>query len=432
MTRFTACSIAVLICAGCAATAPGPAPISEGADSFTATYLSPPPAIDGDIDGDATWKAVPWTRRFTGFAGKPAPADAGRAKIGWDFRGLYVAFETPDADIQAKVRPRDGAIWSDDCLEIFLDPGGRRASYTELGISPTLSNHDVLEVVRYAKGDPAFFSNFSFNGLRQAVGKLPAGGWTVEAFIPWGDLPMANNLPPKPGDLWHMNLVQMDRDAKGKTASTLSRLKGGSAHEVASFADLRFAPLEAPAAAPEWKPTGRTWSLADHLGDVRVESTLMGNFRGGKSGWKARRKWGNVTPPRPGDKWLAGGPKGILNAHPADRDGAKATDPMRIHLPDLKFRRVQVSCRMHPAKKDRYGSYRLDGVGLAVRSAPKGGTPKGGKPRLLAERWISTADWQRIVVEVPAGERVTVELDRGPVFTWSDGCQIAVDGELAE
>jgi hypothetical protein len=36
-------------------------------------------------------------------------------------------------------------------------------------------------------------------------------GWSVEMAIPWADFHTAPHLPPRPGDVWRMNLYRIDR-----------------------------------------------------------------------------------------------------------------------------------------------------------------------------------------------------------------------------
>jgi len=76
------------------------------------------PTIDGQID-DAAWQAATKIDRFS--RGRPAT----EARICFDGKALYIAVvctELPGREPVGQERARDGKAWSDDCIEIWLDP----------------------------------------------------------------------------------------------------------------------------------------------------------------------------------------------------------------------------------------------------------------------------------------------------------------------
>ena len=54
-----------------------------------------------------------------------------RVKALWNDKGLMVLYHCLDADIQATVTERDGRVYTDDAVELFLDPDmdGARTTY---------------------------------------------------------------------------------------------------------------------------------------------------------------------------------------------------------------------------------------------------------------------------------------------------------------
>ena len=95
-----------------------------------------PPVFDGKIED--TWQGMAKTDKFL-LKGKTAPADKTEAFLGFDDDNLYLAFRCYCDDtskLKAVAQEDDsGAIWSDDCVEIFLDPTLSRSRYLHLGLN---------------------------------------------------------------------------------------------------------------------------------------------------------------------------------------------------------------------------------------------------------------------------------------------------------
>jgi hypothetical protein len=136
--------------------------------------------------------------------------------MAWDDESLYVAFQCEDVNVQAVLTERDSPVSSDDCVELFAAPDPRH-----------VRNHLVLEMnARGAYLDSLWIDNrprttvpFNPQGIKIGVaidGTLNDDsdadrGWTLELAFPFamlGDL--APNIPPKPGDVWRLNLNRAD------------------------------------------------------------------------------------------------------------------------------------------------------------------------------------------------------------------------------
>jgi len=80
-------------------------------------------------------------------------------KLMWDEKYLYVAYQCEDANLLAEKRDRDGAIWDDDCVEIFILPNSRFRTYWEFIINPYGSIYDSIQCKHVDlwgfTGDPA-------------------------------------------------------------------------------------------------------------------------------------------------------------------------------------------------------------------------------------------------------------------------------------
>jgi hypothetical protein len=149
--------LATAVCAGCAGKPVAPAGKEAGTSPSLAAVdalektLTPgkdvradipatpvPPVLDGRW-GDAGWPATRIPGRFVNnFSGKAAPPEIrSRVTVTYDDRHVYVGFlldEPSPGALAAHAEERDGAVWEDDSIEIFLDPtnGKRGDRYYQL------------------------------------------------------------------------------------------------------------------------------------------------------------------------------------------------------------------------------------------------------------------------------------------------------------
>lgn len=177
------------------------------------------PTIDGKLD-DAAWKqADPVKLGF--LTGRwETPTQPAEARVLADEQAIYFAVKCFEAEMDKVVAAgdsRDGALWSGDTVEFFLDPGHtqRRHNYHHVIINPRGLVYD-------GKGKDAK----AWNAAIQAKAGTFPGGWCVEAAVPMKDLGVAGAVP----KVWGLN-VNRQRLELGEVApvrgitSTAVRLK---------------------------------------------------------------------------------------------------------------------------------------------------------------------------------------------------------------
>ncbi len=91
-----------------------------------------PPTIDGMLD-DECWKEASITSPFLSLSSSVLPDEQTRARLCWDDQNLYIAAEAFDAcleprlnmlhAVKAEQEGKDARVFTDDCIEIFLQPG---------------------------------------------------------------------------------------------------------------------------------------------------------------------------------------------------------------------------------------------------------------------------------------------------------------------
>jgi hypothetical protein len=148
----------------------------------------------------------------------------------YDKTNLYVAVvcEEPNTDqLVTKTTERDGEVWTDDCVEIYVDPTNDKQGTTGYyGFFVTPTN------VVYDRTEDGTWSNTSWKSGTQVVdGK----GWVAEVAVPWnvfGVTPRAGHRlglmvarSRKAGVRQYMTLVPCNDEAKDTTKYPVLELR---------------------------------------------------------------------------------------------------------------------------------------------------------------------------------------------------------------
>ena len=190
----------------------------EATVKLPATYTCYRTADDIVIDGRLTeesWKMAPSTGRFRDVRGDvPGPLPT-RAKMLWDDKMLYVAFECLDRDIYSTVRRRDDPLYTQDVVEVFISEQSRKKGhFVEYEVSP-------LGVIYDKYLDRPYHGDVEFNSTGLAAGTRVRGtvsdpsdedgGYTVEIAIPLRDIWQDEPGPPVgDGTTIRLNLYRID------------------------------------------------------------------------------------------------------------------------------------------------------------------------------------------------------------------------------
>jgi hypothetical protein len=154
--------------------------------------------VDGRLD-EACWREAPVTSAFHVLATRkhaPAPAEETRCQVVFDEQALVIGIvcrEPRMSELIANATERDGAIWLDDSVEIFLQPSP--AFYYHFGINNrgTLYDARVGVLADGTPGDQA--EGRLWDGVWEAVVTRAADAWTVEVRIPFAALDLGPQTP---------------------------------------------------------------------------------------------------------------------------------------------------------------------------------------------------------------------------------------------
>lgn len=180
--------------------------------------------IDGRID-EAGWKIAAPLQDFTLVKTLKRPQWATTARVVFDDKYLYVAFECEVDAIRSPVKQRDDHVWEGDAAELFLCPRGADAFYYEIDFTPKNVVYDCrLESWKYEpqskfgdKWAAGFNAKIESETNIQENEKGEVTGWSLEAKIPFADLDMADRKAPADGDVWLFNTFRGLPLKDGKT-----------------------------------------------------------------------------------------------------------------------------------------------------------------------------------------------------------------------
>ena len=203
--------------------------------------------IDGKLN-EPVWKATPSTGLFVNTLTGQAGAVKTEAKVAWDAKYLYVAFENQDSDVWGEFSKRDDKLWTEEAVEIFIDANNDGKDYIELQVSPQGTIFDSY-LPSYRRNQNDWNS-----GMRAKVtveGTLNKRGdtdksWVVEIAIPWKDVKgrgsYALSVPPAVGTAWRVNFFRLDKPKTGpQVAVAWSAPLVGDFHKLDRFGEVVFA-----------------------------------------------------------------------------------------------------------------------------------------------------------------------------------------------
>ena len=178
-----------------------------------------PVVIDGTLD-EFSWGRAHQINRFERILNDyDEVLFPTRAKMLWDDSYFYFAFVCQDADMWAIYEEEDDPLWSEEVVEIFIDPDGDGKRYLELEVNPL---NVVVDLLIYAV-DPEWHSSKDWDIAKlktavQAHGTVNDSlaldwGWTAEIAIPWAAMAdsVTGGARPAAGDVWRLNLYRIER-----------------------------------------------------------------------------------------------------------------------------------------------------------------------------------------------------------------------------
>ncbi len=201
-----------------------------------------PPAIDGRPD-DAAWELAAAAGDFMVLGGDGVRAEADtRALVCFDDEAIYVAFECEEPNVAGLVLDAaedGGAVWGDDCVEVFLDIEHDRSGYVHLGVSASGAKWQERRL------GARFYT--TWYGA-DAGGEVPMPEWTAAASVAedrwWAEMRLPfSEVGGRPGlgETWGANFCRTRRATGEERNSTWSYTEGEYYAVPDRFGTLAFA-----------------------------------------------------------------------------------------------------------------------------------------------------------------------------------------------
>ena len=158
------------------------------------------------------------------------------SRICFDDAGFYMGvtlFDEQVEKIRATISDRDNPVtWTDDCVEIMIDPAGTGTGYHKFTTNFLAARHDGKAT------NMVLDEGWNVEGWKVATSR-DAGAWYIEFSLPWSDL----GLKPAEGDIWAFDLVRYGYSTGQFRGVTWSL--GGSGAAPQNFGYLQFGPFSA-------------------------------------------------------------------------------------------------------------------------------------------------------------------------------------------
>ncbi|MES2571557.1 MAG: carbohydrate-binding family 9-like protein [Verrucomicrobiota bacterium] len=188
--------------------------------------------------GSVFWRGIPAVALFEAIKGE-APRQATTVRCAWDRSELRLLFDCEDDHIVATLTERDGPLYTEEVIEVFLDPVGDLEGYFEIEVNPLNAVLDL--VLRRTRSGYAKDFSWQCEGLRSEVRKN-AARWSVELSIPFTSLLPE---PPVHGSRWRANFCRIDRPpGRPRELSAWSPSYRDSFHTPERFGFLEFIAAE--------------------------------------------------------------------------------------------------------------------------------------------------------------------------------------------
>jgi len=216
---------------------------------YTCTRSPRPLELTGKLT-DPLWQTAETARLTDAVTGQPCTLTT-TARLLYTATHLYVAFHCEDDYVWGTLTEHDSAIYTEECVEVFISPSGKMRQYYEINVSPLNTVFDAFILNGGTPGGPRNmigFHEYTCAGLETAVcvdGELGvhggARGWSAEYAIPFSALIGADDLAPSTGDAWLMNLYRIDAQApERQTFLAWACVDRIDFHQPWLFGTLRF------------------------------------------------------------------------------------------------------------------------------------------------------------------------------------------------
>ena len=197
--RFIYISLALLsiVLIGCSAVGTSE---KSNAKAIQAIRAEAAPVLDGKLD-DECWKHAPLVTGFLDIDSERLASFQSFGQVCYDDAHLYIGMKClmPKGMKPTGIkRPDDGVLFSDDSVEVMIDPGRTMSKYFQLAANAYDSTYDSVRQSGGAQNDQ------SWEGDWDVATYIGDGYWSIEIAVPFHNL----GITPETGSTWGLNLCR--------------------------------------------------------------------------------------------------------------------------------------------------------------------------------------------------------------------------------
>jgi len=211
-------------------------------NEYIVNYSDKPIKLDGKLS-EKDWKKAASTDDFVIHQNGAKATYSTMAQMLRDDANLYIAFTVEDKDVWSTFENHDDRLWTEEAVEMMIDPDGDGRNYLELQVNSLGTTLDLKMNRQYSQGGSPDF-DYTLDGFEAAVsvkGKInnekgKDKGWTCEIKIPFASFQASApdmTFPPSDGDSWRMNLCRIENirgENKSQEAVAWNRTDGRGFH----------------------------------------------------------------------------------------------------------------------------------------------------------------------------------------------------------
>ncbi|NES06142.1 MAG: hypothetical protein F6K22_27055 [Okeania sp. SIO2F4] len=220
---------------------------------YTILRTGTPIIIDGKLD-EPPWTAAPDVGAFKFPWWKSGKQEQTVSKLLWDDNYLYVSFIVEDGHIWAEKTERDSAVFQDDCVEVFTAPNpDQPLTYFNIEMNVQEAFLDQFHRQSLEERTTEEWNGEGIKIATSIVGSLNNDSdtdkyWILEAAIPFDNFAqVAKNTPPKPEEIWHLNLNRLGGQTNLQYSQwSPSQTPKPQFHAPQDFGRVRFSTTESP------------------------------------------------------------------------------------------------------------------------------------------------------------------------------------------
>ena len=171
-----------------------------------------------------------------------------KVKVLYSATGIYFLYNCGDTKLTSSMTANFLDLWTEDVVEVFIQPDVKRPVYLEYELSPM--DYELPILIYNDSGRLNSWTPFHYNDdqkTRHATsvqGGEKKGGadvksWRAEFFLPYKIMKLITAEIPRPGTKWKGNFFRVDYDKGGESLFSW-RVTSGNFHEYKKFGNFQF------------------------------------------------------------------------------------------------------------------------------------------------------------------------------------------------